>query len=196
MVLNNSKPHVLVLMMISFFLISCDSSQQSNDIESILANTRSYGTVPAFTGMTDQQVEMSRKDLQGRLWLVSFFFASCGDICPRLNAVKSKIITHHPSDSLRFLSVTVDPENDTPAFLQKHRQEMKFSDKRWSFIRMNNDSILKNFMDGLLIGYAENPENHTARIILIDSKSRIRGYFDALDPQQVDSLESILRKLK
>ena len=73
---------------------------------------------------------------------------------------------------------------------------MKFTDKRWTFARMSNDTILETLMNGLLVGYAENPENHTARIIVIDSKSQIRGYYNALDPQQVDSLESILRKLQ
>jgi len=48
----------------------------------------------------------------------------------------------------------------------------------------------------MLVGYAENPQNHTARLILLDSNSRIRGYFDALDKQQVDSLESILEKVQ
>lgn len=192
-----SKSILLILMVLSFFLNACNDSQsQSKDIKSILLEHRVYGTIPGFTGNTDAQKQMTQEEIKGKMWLISFFFASCGDICPKLNAVKSKIIANNPSDSLRFLSVTVDPDTDTPEFLKKHRQEMKFTDKRWTFIRMNTDSILEQFMNGLLIGYAENPENHTARIILIDSKSQIRGYFDALDQQQVDSLESILRKLQ
>ena len=192
-----TKSIILILLVHSFFLNACiDTQRQSKDIESVLSEHRVYGQTPVFSGITDTQVEMTQMDLTGKMWLVSFFFASCGDICPKLNAVKSTIVANHRTDSLRFLSVTVDPETDTPDFLKKHRQVMKFTDKRWTFIRMNNDTILQNFMNGLLVGYAQNPENHTARIILIDSKSQIRGYFDALDQQQVDSLESILRKLQ
>jgi hypothetical protein len=175
MVYNYSKPCIAVLIVISFFLNSCDSQKQSKDIESILGRTQNYGTVPEFSGTTDANVKM---------------------ICPKLNAVKSSIVAKHTSDSIRFLSVTVDPETDTPETLKRHRQEMKFTDKRWTFIRMDNDSILERFMNGLMIGYAEQPQNHSARIILIDSKSHIRGYFDALDTQQVDSLESILRNMQ
>lgn len=197
MIKKSSRSLIMTLLLISFFLNACvDSQQQPKDIQSILSENRVYGKLPEFSGITDSQKEMTQDDLKGKMWLVSFFFASCGDICPKLNAVKSKIVSQNPSDSLRFLSVTVDPETDTPDFLKKHRQEMKFTDNRWSFIRMKNDSILEQFMNGLLVGYAENPENHTARIIVIDSKSQIRGYFDALDPQQVDSLESVLRKLQ
>lgn len=196
MVYNYSKPCIAVLIVISFFLNSCDSQKQSKDIESILGRTQNYGTIPEFSGTTDANVKMTQKDLSGKLWLVSFFFSSCGDICPKLNAVKSSIVAKHTSDSIRFLSVTVDPETDTPETLKRHRQEMKFTDKRWTFIRMDNDSILERFMNGLMIGYAEQPQNHSARIILIDSKSHIRGYFDALDTQQVDSLESILRNMQ
>ena len=196
MIKKYSKSIMMALILTSFFLNACVDSQQPKDIESILSENIVYGKIPEFSGMTDTESEITQKDLKGKLWLVSFFFASCGDICPKLNAVKSKIIANNPSDSLRFLSVTVDPETDTPAFLNKHRREMKFTDKRWTFARMSNDTILETLMNGLLVGYAENPENHTARIIVIDSKSQIRGYYNALDPQQVDSLESILRKLQ
>jgi protein SCO1/2 len=180
-----------------FFFNACvDSQEKSKDIQSVLSELRVYGTTPDFLGITDSKTELTSKDLHGKLWLISFFFASCGDICPKMNAVKSKIIANNKSDSLRFLSVTVDPETDTPEFLSKHRREMKFSDNRWLFLRMKNDSILQQFMNGLLVGYSENPENHSARIILIDSKFQIRGYFDALDTKHVDSLESILRNLQ
>jgi protein SCO1/2 len=187
----------VALMLVTFFFNACvDSQEKSKDIQSVLSELRIYGTTPDFSGITDTQTELTSKDLHGKVWLISFFFASCGDICPKMNAVKSKIVANHTSDSLRFLSVTVDPETDTPEFLSKHRREMKYSDNRWLFLRMKNDSILQQFMNGLLVGYSENPENHSARIILIDSKSQIRGYFDALDTKHVDSLESILRKLQ
>jgi len=197
MLKNYSKLLLVALILVTFFFNACvDSQEKSKDIESVLSELRVYGTTPDFLGITDSQTELTSKDLHGKLWLISFFFASCGDICPKMNAVKSKIIANNKSDSLRFLSVTVDPETDTPEFLSKHRREMKFSDNRWLFLRMKNDSILQQFMNGLLVGYSGNPENHSARIILIDSKSKIRGYFDALDTKHVDSLESILRKLQ
>jgi len=197
MLKNYSKLLLVALMLVMFFFNACvDSQEKSKDIQSVLNELRVYGTTPDFLGITDSQTELTSKDLHGKLWLISFFFASCGDICPKMNAVKSKIIANNKSDSLRFLSVTVDPETDTPEFLSKHRREMKFSDNRWLFLRMKNDSILQQFMNGLLVGYSENPENHSARIILIDSKSQIRGYFDALDKKHVDSLEYILRNLQ
>ena len=197
MLKNYSKLLLVALILVTFFFNACvDSQEKSKDIESVLSELRVYGTTPDFLGITESQTELTSKDLHGKLWLISFFFASCGDICPKMNAVKSKIIANHTSDSLRFLSVTVDPETDTPEFLSKHRREMKYSDNRWLFLRMKDDSILQHFMNGLLVGYSEIPENHSARIILIDSKSQIRGYFDALDTKHVDSLESILRKLQ
>jgi len=197
MLKNYSKLLLVALILVTFFFNACvDSQEKSKDIESVLSELRVYGTTPDFLGITESQTELTSKDLHGKLWLISFFFASCGDICPKMNAVKSKIIANNKSDSLRFLSITVDPETDTPEYLSKHRREMKYSDNRWLFLRMKDDSILQHFMNGLLVGYSEIPENHSARIILIDSKSKIRGYFDALDTKHVDSLESILRKLQ
>ncbi len=195
MIWKNSKSFILTLILSFFFNACVDSQKQPKDEQSVLSKLTVYGTTPDFSGITDTNVEMAKKQLRGKVWLVSFFFASCGDICPKLNAVKRKIVANNQSDALRFLSVTVDPETDTPEFLNKHRSEMNFSDKRWVFLRMKSDSLLQSFMNGLLVGYSAIPENHTARIILIDSKSQIRGYFDALDKQHIDSLESILRSL-
>jgi len=192
-----AKSCIMILLTGSFFLNSCVQSertqQPSNDP---FASLKEYGSLPEFTGYTDENKQANSSLLKSKTTVISFFFTSCGDICPKLNLVKSRIVKNHASESLRFISVTVDPLTDTPSHLREHRQLMQFTDKRWSFVRMDNDSILESFMNGMLIGYAENPQNHTARLILLDSKSRIRGYFDALDKQQVDSLESILEKVQ
>ncbi|MGA1277063.1 MAG: SCO family protein [Candidatus Kapaibacteriota bacterium] len=186
----------LILLMFSFFLNSCVKSNNTQHTKNTLASLSVYGNLPSFKGITDSEKEIDEKSLKDKVSIISFFFSSCGDVCPKLNAVKSSIVKTYQSDKLRFLSVTVDPLNDTPSQLNNHRNVMGFSDKRWLFVRMHSDTILESFMNGMLIGYAENPQNHTARMILVDSKSRIRGYFDALDRKQIDSLKSILDKVR
>ena len=187
----------LILLMFSFFLNSCvKSNNTQQQTANPFASLSNYGNLPSFKGITDSEQGIDEKSLNDKVSIISFFFSSCGDICPKLNAVKSSIVKAYQSDKLRFLSVTVDPLNDTPSQLNNHRRVMGFSDKRWFFVRMHSDTILESFMNGMLIGYAENPQNHTARMILVDSKSRIRGYFDALDHKQIDSLKSILDKVR
>lgn len=196
MSLSITRSMSLILLMFSFFLNSCVKSNNTQQIKNSFASLSVYGNLPSFKGMTDSEKEIDEKLLKDKVSIISFFFSSCGDVCPKLNAVKSSIVKTYQSDKLRFLSVTVDPLNDTPSQLNNHRKVMGFSDKRWLFVRMHSDTILESFMNGMLIGYAENPQNHTARMILVDSKSRIRGYFDALDRKQIDSLKSILDKVR
>lgn len=197
MCITHAKSLIMILLTGSFFLNSCVQSestqQQSNDP---LASLNVYGSLPDFTGITDENKPANFSLLKNKVSIISFFFSSCGDVCPKLNTVKSKIVKNHASDALRFMSVTVDPLTDTQQHLREHRQLMQYTDRRWVFVRMDNDSTLESFMNGMLVGYAENPQNHTARLILVDSKSRIRGYFDALDKKHVDSLESILEKVQ
>lgn len=196
MSLSMTRSISLILLMFSFFLNSCVKSNNTQQTKNSFASLSVYGNLPSFKGMTDSEKEIDEKSLKDKVSIISFFFSSCGDVCPKLNAVKSSIVKTYQSDKLRFLSVTVDPLNDTPSQLNNHRKVMGFSDKRWLFVRMHSDTILESFMNGMLIGYAENPQNHTARMILVDSKSRIRGYFDALDHKQIDSLKSILDKVR
>jgi len=197
MCLTLAKSLIMILLTSSFFLNSCVQSErtqhQTNDP---FASLNVYGSLPEFTGYTDENKPANTTMLKSKVSIISFFFTSCGDVCPKLNTVQSRIVKNHASNALRFMSVTVDPLTDTQQHLREHRQLMQFTDKRWFFVRMDNDSTLESFMNGMLVGYAENPQNHTARLILLDSNSRIRGYFDALDKKQVDSLESILEKVQ
>ena len=187
----------LMILLTSFFLISCVQSNKTQKQSSDpFASLTIYGKLPEFSATTDLDSIVNAAMLKNKICLVSFFFSSCGDICPKLNAVKHAIVKKNGSDKLRFVSVTVDPNTDVPSTMRNHRQLMGFTDKRWLFVRMHNDTILEQFMNGMLIGYAENPQNHTARLILVDSLSRIRGYFDALDRKQIDSLQSILKKVQ
>lgn len=189
---------MILFLIISFFLNSCLDSTDKNHqkLADPFDSLSLYGMLPEFSGVNDSGVSVKKKTLQKKIWLMSFFFTSCGDICPKLNAVQKSMVKKHISEKLGFISFTVDSEVDTPVHLKTHRSQMGFDDARWQFVRMDHDTILESFMNGMLVGYSDNPQNHSARFILIDTAFRIRGYFDALDKKQIDSLDMILNRMR
>ncbi len=58
----------------------------------------------------------------GRPVIMNFIFASCSAICPMISHVFSKVQTKLDQDSLKvhLMSISIDPENDTPAILSEY----------------------------------------------------------------------------
>jgi len=95
------------------------------------------GRAPEFTLITQDGNRLSLKELRGKVVLVTFFFTSCKDTCPLLT---HKIATLQPrlgSDfgpQAFFVSISVDPEQDTPAVLKRYAEDVGADLSGWAFL--------------------------------------------------------------
>jgi len=101
-----------------------------------LASTLSYaagerdglpriGPAPDLSLTTHDGQRLSLKELRGKVVVVTFIYASCADTCPLLTAKMAGLQAALGADfgpKVFFLSITVDPERDTPAVLQRYAQ--------------------------------------------------------------------------
>ena len=177
------------------FVIGCSQDTNQDTNSKIFENLPTIKKVPSFSGKLDNGKNFTEKDIQGSIPRVSFFFASCSDICPRMNSVLADIVARHTSKEMTFVSITVDPENDTMQALEKYRKKHIYNDSRWKFLRIEKDSLLTLTINGFMVGSSDNPANHSARFILLDDKSQIRAYFDPFDKEKLRELENILSEI-
>ncbi|GLS28389.1 hypothetical protein GCM10007937_00960 [Mesorhizobium albiziae] len=95
------------------------------------------GAAPDFTLVSQDGVRVSLRDFRGKVVAVAFIFASCTDICPMLTdnmaRVKDKLGTAF-GPQIAFVSITVDPERDTPEVLKQYAQNFDADLKGWSFL--------------------------------------------------------------
>jgi len=186
---------VLSYTLLLFFVFGCNQDSNQDINHNIFENLPDIKKVPPFKGNLDNGKTFSQNEIQGSITIVSFFFASCADICPRMNTVLADIVQRHTSDKISFLSITVDPENDTIQALEKYRKDHKYNDSRWKFLRIEKDSLLTLTINGFMVGSSENPANHSARFILLDDKSHIRAYYDPFDKQKLSELDNLLSEI-
>lgn len=75
---------------------------------------------------------------------LNFFFASCGSICPVMSSTLSSMRKElgHDGDGLRVVSVTIDPDQDTPAILKSYAKDYS-AGKGWSFLTGDAEKILE-----------------------------------------------------
>ncbi len=145
-------------------------------------------------------------DLQGHVWIVNFIFTRCTATCPvqteRLVELQEHARRYPDWDRLRLLSITVDPEHDTPAQLREYAEQHHADQEHWKFLTGERADLWRISKEGFKLAVAEataanstSPITHSARFILVDAKSQIRGYYDSLSDEEFHNLHQDLRSV-
>jgi protein SCO1/2 len=102
------------------------------------------GPAPALTLTTQDATPLSLGDLRGKVVLLTFIYTSCTDTCPLLTGKMAGIQQKLGADfgsRVRFLSITVDPERDTPDVLRAYGQRFRADPAGWSFLTGAPDEV-------------------------------------------------------
>jgi protein SCO1 len=144
-----------------------------------------------LTGQDGQP--FNSESLAGKVWVADFIFTRCPGACPLMTTELSKLLGEfgdHPD--LRMVSITVDPEYDTPEVLDAFAKEYDADPERWHFLTGPNEFIQELSQKEFKISAAETPAAHSLRFILVDRQGDIRGYYQSSDPGAVEKLRADL----
>ncbi|MEZ6319414.1 MAG: SCO family protein [Phycisphaerales bacterium] len=163
--------------------------------------------VPAF-GLTDQNGNpVDESILDGRYTVVDFIFTSCPLYCPTMTAEMKRIQDATAGTGLRFLSLSIDGEVDTPERLLAWGEAYGADPDRWVFatgapasvwaiartlgfdVSLEDDDITK--ADGSVAANI----NHPTRLILVGPDRRVIDMAAYTVPGEVDALIAKARKL-
>lgn len=148
-----------------------------------------YGTLGDFS-LTDAQSNrpVTRDDLKGKVWLAAFIFTRCGNTCPQFTRAMATLQKDlEQQNDFRLVSITIDPENDTPEVLRDYAKKFGADPSRWLFLTGDKAAIHRLSMEEFKLGLDENqgaarsPGNefmHRPTVVLVDKQGQIRGYFD------------------
>jgi protein SCO1/2 len=92
---------------------------------------------PDFTLMSQDGKPFSTEKTRGKVVLVTFIFTTCPDVCPFLTAKFAQIqraVAKERPDDLFLLSITTDPEIDTPQVLKAYAGRYNANLKSWAFL--------------------------------------------------------------
>jgi protein SCO1 len=102
------------------------------------------GPAPAFTLTAQDGRRLSLGELRGKVVVVTFVYTSCADACPLLTAKMAALQDDLGDDfgpNIFFLSITVDPERDTPEVLTRYAQAHGANLAGWAFLTGSPDEI-------------------------------------------------------
>jgi protein SCO1/2 len=160
-----------------------------------------YHAIPSFNFINQNNKKISDKDLEGKIYVANFFFASCQTVCPKMNKEVRRVQdAFKDNPDVRFISFTVDPERDTVEALAAYAKEMGADDNKWWFLTGNRDSIYDLARDGYLVpaalGNTQNDFFHSQNLILVDKNRHMRGLYDGSEPAEVDTLIDEIKVLE
>jgi cytochrome oxidase Cu insertion factor (SCO1/SenC/PrrC family) len=148
---------------------------------------------PAFS-LTDQNGKpITNADLRGHVWAVDFIFTHCAGPCPIMTAKMAELQKHLPNSSVKIVSVSVDPERDTPDVLKSYAQKYNADGSRWYFLTGKKSDVF-DFAAGMKLtakpADADSDILHDERILLIDQQGDVRGIYHSKEPESLSKLAS------
>ena len=150
---------------------------------------RVLGSVAEFT-LTNQDGQITTlAALTNRVWVADIVFTRCAGPCPRMTGQMKSLQTHLPAASdAKLVTLTTDPENDSPAVLKKYGQHYDADFNRWNFLTGSKAQIANLASDSLkLSAVPVKPEDrkddadlfiHSTIFVVVDKHAQLRGVFE------------------
>lgn len=105
--------------------------------------------VPSFSLIDQSRRRITREDLLGKVWIANFIFTSCQLTCPRQSATMAQLQTDLASEpDIRLVSITIDPDHDTPEVLARYAERFHADLQRWLFLTGEERAIYALAQDG------------------------------------------------
>lgn len=169
------------------------------------------GSAPRFELTNQDNKKITDQDYLGKVYVLEFFFSTCPTICPKMNQNMLQLQeAFYNENDFGIVSITINPENDTPQVLKEHAMHLGVKHPNWNMLTGDKTYIYDLANKGFKI-YADESNKaqggfeHSGLFALIDKKGNIRCrkddfgnpilYYDGLDQESIKALKEDIAKL-
>lgn len=180
--MQQKSPLLFLLALLVFLLSACTKPTPKLD---------DYGTVPHFALTDSEGHSFDSNELRGKVWIVDFIYTNCPGPCPLMTSKMHKLADNLKNDhNIRLVSISVDPEHDTPPVLNAFAHRFDGPAPNWTFLTGTQPSVDLLAVNTFHIGTVRNRLVHSTRFMLIDKNGHIRGYYSTFNPEDFQKLQS------
>lgn len=166
-----------------------------------------FHQIPKYELIDEKNQKFDGSKLNGKIYVADFFFTRCGTICPKLSGSISRIQDIFiENETINFVSYTVDPRHDSSSVLNQYSKKFEAKTNKWYFVTGEKSTIYNLAIKGYFLpvsdasAYDKNVKIddafiHSEKLILVDKKGQIRGYYDGTEKKEVDRLVAEIRVL-
>src|SRR5213075_1723807 len=161
----------------------------------------SYGTVPEVLLVNQNGQNFGSAQLRGKIWIADFIYTTCPGPCPMISSRMSELQKPLEKTDVHLVSFSVDPEKDTSQVLRGYADKLQADPARWDFLTGPKSAIYKLSHDGFKLAVSDGSDAqgipvHSTRMVLVDRRGQIRGYYDATEADAVTKLLADTKHLR
>ncbi len=164
-----------------------------------------FGEVADFSLVDRNGDTVTRGDLLGRPWVLACIFTTCTGPCPAISANMARLSEELGDIDVVLVSLSVDPEIDTPEVLTEYAERYGADPERWRFLTGEGAAIDELVMRSFFLPLdRQRPGEdfplgihvtHSTEVVAIDRAGRIRGYYSGKTEVGLEHLARRLRHL-
>jgi protein SCO1/2 len=160
------------------------SAVPASDAPGATADALPVFFVEPHFALTDQSAKpFDSQALGGHVWVMEYVFTRCPGACPVLMSQMAKLDKTIADPRVRFVTITVDPDYDTPAVLLAKSQSLG-ADGRWSWLSGPIAQVVGLEKGMLIAADPAKPQMHSTKMYLFDAAGQCRGRYDYDDADQ------------
>lgn len=147
------------------------------------------GQIADFTLTNQDGQVVTLADLTNHVWIANIIFTRCPGPCPRMTmqmkSVQDSLLT---GDGTKLVTLTTDPDYDTPELLKRYGQHFDAGFSNWNFLTGTKEQIASLAAGSLKLGSTPvDPQNrtnvtdlfiHTTIFVAVDKHAQLRGVFE------------------
>ena len=159
-----------------------------------------YGQVADFTLTNQNGHAVSLANLRGLVWVADIIFTRCPGPCLKMTRQMKDLEQALPQKrAAKLLTLTTDPDFDTPSVLKTYAERFGADASRWTFLTGTKKQLRSLAIDSLkLTAIEKKPQErvsprdlfvHSTIFVLVDKRGQLRGVFETtgegIEPHQV-----------
>ncbi|WP_338407034.1 SCO family protein [uncultured Flavobacterium sp.] len=163
-------------------------------VDSTVQYISKYHTITDFSFTNQNGKTITQKDYEGKIYVVDFFFTTCGSICPKMTTNLVDVQKAFLNNSkVMLLSHTVFPEIDSVSVLKKYAKTYGVNDNKWNLVTGGKKEIYTMARKSYLVVKLGKPDQlydmvHTGNFVLVDTKRQVRGFYEGTEKEEIQRL--------
>ena len=168
-----------------------ESTNASNGGE--ILETSIFNLTSKWRTQDNKVIEL--KDLRGDVLVVVMIYTTCKAACPRLVADMRNIDQSVNNNTIRYIFVSIDPENDTPERLKEFAKENQMDNEQWTFLQGHMDEV-REFSNVLGMKYKKTSPidfSHSNIVSVFDKEGVLQYQQEGLGVDNANIVMEILK---
>ncbi len=151
-----------------------------------------YSTVAEFALTNQNNQVVTLANLRGQVWISDIIFTRCAGPCPIMTRFMGDLqqALDRAGSKARLVTLTTDPEFDSPQVLRRYAERFNADTNRWMFLTGTKEQIANLATGSLKLSGLKKAEAerqtpadlfvHSTIFVIVDKRARLRGVFQTM----------------